>query len=436
MFFQKRGQAAILITMCLIGILSLLAVVVDTGRIYVEHTKLQKAVDSAVLAAAQELPPGKKMPKEDIEKIVYQALIYNLRAGEIKIQKNDNVNDYLLPSDAIHDTVEIVKEEEENYTSIEKLKNSGTVDIQFLVPADTIEAQETVISVTVHKSIDTRLSTLLGYNKWTISAQRIARNGPIGSIPEFVPIAVVTKVDMNNKPLKIPYRETIRLSNTTHNISDRTPLYTYVPFSSYSGITGKNASIFNMFKNSITSATIKTSKSANIIETRITNREDSKTIFSEMCKGIEERIRSGSAGKNTVGCINSDDVILEGSKPYNITSINGSIRFSYGDDPRLILVPIVQTTNGTYNSLATRQRSFKVIGFGMFYIQYAHYTSYPPGGEQFTNTRGDTVAMTELVGYFTDSVIEGPINPESYDYGLTGVEFVDPNNEKIFDIHN
>ena len=434
MFSQKRGQAAILITMCLIGILSLLAVVVDTGRIYVEHTKLQKAVDSAVLAAAQELPPGKKLEKGEIEKIVYQALVYNLRTEEITVSKNDNVNDYLLPSDAIHGTVEITKGEE--YTTVQDIIDSGIVDIQFLVPADTIEAQETVISVTVHKLIETRLSTILGYDEWTISAQRIARNGPIGSIPEFVPIAVITKVDMNNRPLKIPYRETIRLSNTTHNISDITPLYTYVPFSSYSGITGSNAAIFNMFKNSIDHATIKTSKTANIQETRINNREESKKIFSEMCKGIEERIRSGSAGKNTVGCINSDDVILEGSKPYNITSINGSIRFSYGDDPRLILIPIVQTTMGTYNTLGTRQRSFKVIGFGMFYIQYAHYTSYPPGGEHFSNTQGDTVAMTELVGYFTDSVIEGPINPQSYDYGLTGVEFVDPNDEDIFDIHN
>lgn len=427
-FSKKRGQAAILMAMCLIGIVSLLAVVVDTGRIYVEHTKLQKAVDSAVLAAAQELPPGKNLEEDEIKDIIYKALAYNLNTEELRISKDDNLSDYLLPTDEIKSTVEFTKEA---FT----LEN-GSVDIQFLVPSDALEKQETVVSVTVHKLIETRLSAILGYDEWTISAQRIARNGPIASLPEFVPIAVITKVDANNKPIKIPYRTTIRLANTSHDISDTSPLYEYVPFASFNGITGPNSGVAGKFEDSINGVAIKTSTHANIIETRIKNREESKKIFSEMCKGIEERIRSNNAGKNTIGCINSDDIIKDGSKPYNITSVNSSIRFSYGDDPRLILVPIVQTTNNTYISLSTRQRSFKIIGFGMFYIQYAHYTSYPPGGERYSGLTGDSVAMTELVGYFTDSVIEGPINPEAYDYGLTGVQFVDPDDENVFDIHS
>lgn len=424
MFSKKRGQAAILMTLCLVGIISLLAVVVDTGRIYVEHTKLQKAVDSAVLAAAQELPPGKNLSENDIKDIVYKALDYNLNTAEITVTKKDNVTDYLLPSDEVKEEVAIKKDK---YT----IENAA-VDIQFLVPADAIEKQETVISVTIHKKLDTRLSTILGYKEWTISAQRIARNGPIGSVPEFMPIAIISKMDINNMPKKIPYRTTIRLSNTTHSLSNTNPLYEYVPIATFNGITSLNG-IAEKFLHGVKGSSIKISNTPNVIETRIKNREESMRVFSSMCTGLEQRLTSGPAGHGTIGCINSDEIILAGDKPYNITSVDTNYRFSYGDDPRLVLLPIVQTTNGTYNTLSTRQRSFKIIGFAMFYIQYAHYTSYPPGGELFEN--GESVAMTELVGFFTDSIIEGPIAPEGFDYGLTGVQFVDPNDENVFDIH-
>lgn len=430
MLKNKRGQAAILLAMSLIAIVSLLAVVIDTGRIYVEHTKLQRAVDSAVLAAAQELPPGKNMTEDEIKELIYDALSYNLDTAEITIKKDDNVSDYLLPSDIVKGQV---TETKEGFNLRDTLEN-GTVDIQFLVPADSRDQEKTVVSVTVHKRLDTRLSTILGYNEWTISAQRIARNGPIASVPEFLPIAVVSKVDANNNPIKIPYKRTIRLSNTQHDISNTDPLYEYIPFTSFNGITNPNDAEHKA-EHMVKNTTITTSKTANIIETRIRSSADSQTLFEGMCSGIDRRITLHDAGANTIGCLNSDNVIGD-DRPHNITSINLSRRFSYGDDPRLVLVPIVQVTNGNYTWLDRRQRVYKVIGFGMFFIQYAHYTSFPPGGEMYSNDAGGgSVAMTEFVGYFTDSILEGPIDPQAYDYGLTGVQYVDPNDEEVFDIH-
>lgn len=433
MFKNKRGQAAILLAMSLIAIVSLLAVVIDTGRIYVEHTKLQRAVDSAVLAAAQELPPGKNMSEEEIIGLIYEALAYNLNTSEITISKDDNVSDYLLPSDFVKETTTETKTgfnllEDEEF----KLNN---IDIQFLVPADSKDQEKTVVSITVHKILDTRLSTILGYNEWTISAQRIARNGPIASVPEFLPIAVVSKVDANNNPIKIPYKRTIRLSNTQHDISNTEPLYEYVPFTTFNGITNP-ADAESKAEHMVKRTTITTSKTANLIETKIKSSAESQTLFRGMCKGIDKRITQHVAGANTIGCLNSDDVIGTEGRPHNITSINLSRRFSYGDDPRLVLVPIVQVTNGNWTWLDKRQRVYKVIGFGMFFIQYAHYTSFPPGGETYSNDAGGgSVAMTEFVGYFTDSILEGPIDPQAYDYGLTGVQYVDPNDEEVFDLH-
>jgi Flp pilus assembly protein TadG len=53
---NNRGAAMILYTFMFVGMLGMTAVAVDTGTVAVQRQQLQKAVDSAVLAAAQYLP--------------------------------------------------------------------------------------------------------------------------------------------------------------------------------------------------------------------------------------------------------------------------------------------------------------------------------------------------------------------------------------------
>lgn len=53
---KKKGSVAILLCLVMISLLGFTAYVVDIGMIYIEKTKLNNAIDSAVLAASLELP--------------------------------------------------------------------------------------------------------------------------------------------------------------------------------------------------------------------------------------------------------------------------------------------------------------------------------------------------------------------------------------------
>ena len=126
---KKNGQAAIMVSLCLVGIIALLALVVDTGRIFVEHAKLQRGVDAAVLAAAQDLPIGKIGKDEgDVSDIVLTSLSYNLNNSKQVYTKDANLNSFLL-IDKNGPTSEVSIEKEE--FSIDDA-NKFTVDIQFL----------------------------------------------------------------------------------------------------------------------------------------------------------------------------------------------------------------------------------------------------------------------------------------------------------------
>jgi len=53
---NEEGSIIVIVTVSLVALMSLSALVIDLGRVYVEKSKLQNALDAAVLAAAQTLP--------------------------------------------------------------------------------------------------------------------------------------------------------------------------------------------------------------------------------------------------------------------------------------------------------------------------------------------------------------------------------------------
>ena len=55
-FLEERGTAAVIIALAFAVVLGFSALAVDTGVLYLEHTRLARAADTAALAGAQELP--------------------------------------------------------------------------------------------------------------------------------------------------------------------------------------------------------------------------------------------------------------------------------------------------------------------------------------------------------------------------------------------
>lgn len=454
---QKNGQAAILITVCLIGIVSLLALVLDTGRIFVEHSKLQRGVDAAVLAAAQDLPIGKKIngtpsTEESIKEIVTTALSYNLESKKQTYTKNENLNKFLHFSD----------NEDLGTKSITKeavtLEKDYTVDIQFSTPANSISGDKTIIAITISRKMKTRLAMILGYNEWVISAQQLAMIGPIQSVPNVLPLAVVVDTDKHGKPKEIPLNQTVRLSNTTHDSNVENQL-TYIPVNIQTPGKKQNVGYTTLDQASvqfITSTSNKksleenfifTSKTKNATGLRIRTKDESNNVFLGLCKGFNDLISTSAFkdanGKEVVGCINTDESTENTNIKYNFSL--GTINSAYGylSDPRLLILPIVQySTNYTNltNNLTKRNKNiqeFKVIGFALFFYEYGHYTSTPASNEYYRETNlGTTVleppSMFEMVGFFTTAVFEGPIDSSARDYGISGIEYVSPDNEKLF----
>lgn len=442
---KKQGQAAILVTVCLIGIISLLALVIDTGRIFVEHTKLQRGVDAAALAAVQDMPIGKAGSTEgSVSETVMKALAYNLNNAEQTYTKDENLNKYMLFSNVPSGEVGITKEafDINNPGMVEDLPRFE-VDIQFLTPANSLDGQKNIISVTANKTIKTRMAMILGYTKWTISAQQIAIIGPIKAVPEVLPLGVVVDTDpATGLPEKIPMHQVVRLANTIHDSNSSNQL-TYIPiyglnssFRGYSSSDKESAKQITI-EGSGDNRFIYTSAVKNAQEVPTLDKSKSDAVYQGICEGLNERIKV-SAFNSAVGCINTDESIDE-DIDYNFSFGNDTSRYGYEEDPRMFLLPIVQyTTNYSVNQLRLngRQREFKIIGFALFFFQYAHYTARPATTEYYLLPDGDTIApsMTEMVGFFTDAVFEGPIDLTTRDYGISGIEYVSPNNEDLFSI--
>jgi hypothetical protein len=445
---KKQGQAAVLIAVCLIGIVSLLALVLDTGRIFVEHTKLQRGVDAAVLAAVQDMPIGKAGSSEgSVSEVVMKALAYNLNNGEQTYTKDQNLNKFMLFRDAPTGEVAITKKKFNIETpgTVEGLPEFE-VDIQFLTPANSLDGRKSIISVTANKTIKTRMAAILGYTKWTISAQQIAIIGPIKAVPEVLPLGVLVDTDpATGLPEEIPLHQVVRLSNTLHDSNSLNQM-TYVPIFGYNNafrgysVADEGSAEQTTIDGSGDNHFIYTSSVKNAQEVPIRNKNESDAVYFGICKGFNRRI-SNSAFNSAIGCINTDTAIDEDIN-YNFSFGNTTARYGYEEDPRMFLVPIIQyTTNYTVNSLKIngRQREFKIIGFALFFYQYGHYTAKPATTEYyevstFEGTEEIPPAMFEMVGFFTDAIFEGPIDLTTRDYGISGIEYVSPNNEDLFSI--
>lgn len=336
---KNRGQAVIAMTVCLFIILGMMALILDTGRIYLEHAKLQRSVDAAVLAAAQDLPA------EEGSQSLQSATEFGIKAAEL------------------------------NNVDMRKF------DINFAAPTNSVNGKLNTVIATNETTVVTRLASILGYNEWTITSSASARAGAIAKINNWIPLGIID--DGQGVRLYNHYR----LGNTTHTSANNDDIkLLYVPIN--------YANVRQDVSNTISSV-LSVGSNVNIHKTYDAN---------DICKGIDDRI------KNNIGVKGCFDV----TEPIDLTKLNiigsGSRKdWAYGDDPRLVYIPFVKVVDSNY---------LQITGFGLFYIEYAHFDPTPFGG---------TRPMTELVGYFVRSVIEGPVLDTTIDYGVVGVEYVDLN---------
>ncbi len=94
-FSQQKGSVAVVVALSLVVLLGFSALVVDFGSVHNQKSKLQNALDSAVLSAAQELPAGNTSSVKWIEAqnqaITYAAANnYEISADDIEPVYKDN----------------------------------------------------------------------------------------------------------------------------------------------------------------------------------------------------------------------------------------------------------------------------------------------------------------------------------------------------------
>jgi len=329
----SRGQAMIVIAFCLIGILALMALVMDTGRVFIEHAELQRAVDAASLAAAQDLPAS----EDQLERARTKGMEAAIKNGA----------------------------------------PSTSTSISFL-PSRTGDTFNIVLT-TSQRVVPMRLSQILGFQSWTISAVAAARSGPISIAQHWVPLGVWEgEVEMH---------ERIRLGNTPHTPANSLDVKRlYAPLNHGNLRVGVRDAISTRLH---VGATIPLLRTYNPLD---------------ICDGINDRIRNRL---NVVGCFRVHE-------PINLAGLNivgpGTRRdWAYGSDPRLIFIPFIRPIPGDPNNV-------QVAGFGLFYIEYAHFNPAPHGG---------AMPLTEISGFFVRTVMEGPIEEDAIDYGVIGIEYVD-----------
>lgn len=331
MLQRQRGQALVVITICLMALLGMLALVVDTGRAYIDHSRLQRAVDAAALAAVQDLPED---PSE-AEKYAKEAFDYNN-------------------------------------------KGDASYNVSFVGPPNSPEKVNTAI-ITAQKTIKNQMAHFLGYEEWPLVAQAVARSGPISSVNHWIPIGV--------EEGEINLYEHMRLGNTAHTqANDQDKKRIYYPI--------QRGSLRSDVANTINS-NISVNQNLSVIQ---------NPNVQQICQGINDRMSAKLAVK---GCFD----ITEPLNPAGLNLIGPGTRkdWAYGEDPRLVYIPFVEVID---------KNTVKVKGFGLFYIEYAHYDDA---------ALGSTAPLTEIVGYFVKTVVEGPILNEATNYGVVGIEYVDLN---------
>lgn len=108
--FNNKGNAAILLTFIITGLLGFTALTVDIGMAYVERTSLSNALDAAVLAASLELHNGetnaKEVAKEFLKKNNVNPDDVNIQItiNTIEITGKKNVKHFFAPIIGIKDS--------------------------------------------------------------------------------------------------------------------------------------------------------------------------------------------------------------------------------------------------------------------------------------------------------------------------------------------
>ena len=108
--FNNKGNAAILLTFMITGLLGFTALTVDIGIAYSERTSLSNALDAAVLAGVQELQNGETQTRD----VVKEYLIKNnvdpndvdiyITSNTIDLTGKKNVKHYFAPIIGIKDS--------------------------------------------------------------------------------------------------------------------------------------------------------------------------------------------------------------------------------------------------------------------------------------------------------------------------------------------
>lgn len=132
---EEKGTAAVIVALAFAVLLGFTALAVDMGVLYLEHTRLARAADAAVLAGAQELP--------DVSKAELVARDYAQRNG---------------------------------------------IDPAALSVGFSVDSRE--ISVSVNKTVDLHFARTLGFNSKVLRSKAKARIAPVGRIQGLIPLGI------------------------------------------------------------------------------------------------------------------------------------------------------------------------------------------------------------------------------------------------------
>lgn len=342
LFKRDSGQAIIVISICLLCIVGVFALVVDTGRAYIEHSRLQRAVDSAALAGVQKLP--NKIETDAIQ-LATEAFDYNVNREEL----DTGGGRYNLQITAVSG------------------RGSEMKDRLFVV-ADTV--------------VNNQLAGLLGYSDWPIVAHAGARIGQLAEIEHWIPIGV--------EEGEIDFYKHYRLTNTSHAVSGN--------------LIGEIRPYVVLEEGNIRQGVSQTIKKN--IKVGQTKTIDTRSNVKEICDGVDDRIKNKIGVK---GCFNIDEA-TPSTEGINIIGKGYDKAYGYGMDPRLVYIPFVKQKNAS---------QVEIVGFGLFYIEYAHFDSKAFGTDR---------QMSEIVGFFVETILEGPLlkdEQEAINYGVMGIEYID-----------
>lgn len=132
---EENGTVAVLVALAFTALLGFTALAVDTGILYLEHTRLAAAVDAAVLAGAQELP--------------------DLNAAEAKVREYAQLNGI----------------------------DPAVINIGF-------SEDNRQITVTTSKTVDLYFAKVLGFNTAAVNGRAVARIAPVSKMANLIPLGI------------------------------------------------------------------------------------------------------------------------------------------------------------------------------------------------------------------------------------------------------